>query len=130
MSEKSGFMAYFHPYRYLHSYVHNGRIGVLVEIGCESDFVIRTESFQSLANDLALQIAGMAPSDVDALLSQPFVKDNSKDVGEILRDASAKFRERIGVTRFIRWSTDDRERPEDQTPPRAPAVIMSFRRKL
>ena len=122
-------MAYFYPYHYLHSYVHNGRIGVLVEIGCESDFVIRTESFQALAKDVALQIAGMAPSDVETLLSQPFVKDSSKNIGDVLHDASGKFRERIAVSRFIRWSVDDRESPEDPTPPRAPAVIMSFKRK-
>lgn len=123
-------MAHVYPYHYLHSYVHNGRIGVLVEIGCESDFIIRTEPFQALANEVALQIAGMAPGDVEALLGQPFVKDNSKNVGDALKDASEKLRERLAITRFIRWSVDERERPEDPAPPRAPAVIMSFKRKM
>jgi elongation factor Ts len=122
-------MGNVYPHYYLHSYVHNGRIGVLVEIGCESDFTIRTEPFQLLAKDVALQIAGMAPDDVEALLGQPFVRDGSKTIGEVLKVASEKFRERLAVTRFIRWSVDDREIPGDSTPPRAPAVIMSFKRK-
>lgn len=122
-------MAYVRPYHHLHAYVHNGRIGVLVEIGCESDFTIRTEPFQALANDLALQIAGMAPVDVEALLAQSFVKDGTKKIGDVLRDSSETFRDRLAVTRFIRWSVDDRERPGDLTPPRTPAVIMSFMRK-
>ena len=121
-------MAYLYPYHCLHSYVHNGRIGVLVEIGCESDFAIYAEPFHALANDVALQIAGMAPGDVDDLLAQSFIKDNSRTVGDVLRDASVQFRERLAVTRFIRWSVDDRESPDRSTPPRAPAVIMSFKR--
>ena len=126
-------MGYEHPYHYLHSYVHHGRIGVLVEIGCESDFIMRTTDFQALANDVALQIAGMAPSDVDVLSGQPFVKDGSRTIGDIVKEASVKCRERIAVTRFIRWSVDQRERPEEPeepTPPRAPAVILSFRRNV
>jgi elongation factor Ts len=123
-------MAYVYPHRHLHSYVHNGRIGVLVEIGCETDFLTRTESFLSLANDVALQIAGMAPDDVEALLVQPFVRDGTKKLGDILRQASGAFQERLAVTRFIRWSVDDQARPDDPSPPRAPAVIMSFKRKV
>jgi elongation factor Ts len=121
-------MGYIHPYRYLHSYVHNGRIGVLVELGCESDFLLRTEAFQTFAHDMALQIAATAPEDVEILLLQPFVKDEARTVGEIVEKAAAEFRERIAITRFIRWSTDQCDQPNDTSPPRAPAVILSFRR--
>jgi elongation factor Ts len=123
-------MAYWHPYRYLHSYVHNGRIGVLLEVGCESDFLFRTKGFLLLVNDVALQIAGMAPHDVDALLRQPFVKDQARMIADVLREASEEYRERIDITRFIRWSTDDREHPEEPSSPRTPSVIMSFRRPV
>jgi elongation factor Ts len=119
-------MAFLHPYRHLHAYVHNGRIGVLVEVGCETDFVTRTEEFKVLINDVALQIAAMAPEDVDALLEQPFVKDGAHTVGQIVHHAGSKFRERIAVTRFIRWSTDAPECHEEPNPPRTPALIMSF----
>ena len=122
-------MAYFHPYHYLHSYVHNGRIGVLVEIGCESDFLFQNEVFKAFAHDMALQIAATGPESVDALLEQPFVKDDSQSVGRVIDDAALKFRERIAIARFIRWSTDDHAGPPDEkSPPRTPALIMSFRR--
>lgn len=49
-------MGYVHPYPYLHSYVHNGRIGVLVELGCESDFLIRTEGFRAFAHAVAYRL--------------------------------------------------------------------------
>lgn len=121
-------MAYFHPYHYLHSYVHNGRIGVLVEFGCESDFLIRMEAFRAFAHDMALQIAATAPEDVEMLLRQPFVKDEARTVGEITEKIAAEFRERVAITRFIRWSTDQSDQPNHTSPPRTPAVILSFRR--
>lgn len=120
-------MTYYHPHRHLHSYVHNGRIGVLVEIGCETDFLARTEEFGIFVNNIALQIAAMAPIDVDALLKQSFVKDSSLSIGQLVSDARQKFRERVDVTRFVRWSTEEPEHPEHPTPPRTPAVIMSYR---
>jgi len=121
-------MGYIHPYRYLHSYVHNGRIGVLVELGCESDFLIRMDAFQAFAHDVALQIAATAPEDVEMLLRQPFVKDEARTIGEMVEKAAVEFRERIAITRFIRWSTDQSDQPDHTSPPRAPAVILSFRR--
>jgi elongation factor Ts len=121
-------MPHIQPYHYLHSYVHNGRIGVLVEFGCESDFLIRMEAFQAFAHDMALQIAATAPEDVEMLLLQPFVKDEARSVSEIVQKISAKFHEHIAITRFIRWSTDPPDRPDHTSPPRTPAVILSFRR--
>jgi elongation factor Ts len=121
-------MGYVHPYRYLHSYVHNGRIGVLVEIGCESDFLIRTEGFREFTHDMALQIAATSPEDVETLLRQPFVKDEAYTVSEILEGVAAEFRERIAITRFVRWSTNPDDQPGDTTPPREPAVALSVRR--
>jgi elongation factor Ts len=120
-------MAYVHPYHYLHSYVHNGRIGVLVEFGCESDFLIRMEPFQAFTHDMTLHIAAAAPENVEMLLQQRFVKDETRTVGEIVEKSAAEFRERIAITRFIRWSTDQCDQPNNTSPPRAPAVILSFR---
>lgn len=122
-------MGYIHPYHYLHSYVHNGRIGVLVELGCESDFLIRTESFRAFAHDVALQIAAAAPEDLEMLLRQQFVKNEARTIREIVEELAAESRERIAITRFVRWSTDQRDQPDNTTPPpRAPALILSFRR--
>lgn len=84
------------------SYVHDGRIGVLVEVNCETDFVAKTDEFKELVKDLTLHIAASEPADVDELLAQEFVKDPSKTVGDIVKDANAKLGENIVVRRFSR----------------------------
>ena len=100
------------------AYVHTGgRVGAMVELACESDFVARTDEFKSLAHDLAMQVAAMGPvyvdeSDVEegdsrpvaqvSLLQQPFIKDNSSSVGEVLREVAAKLGENVRVLRFSR----------------------------
>src|SRR3954447_7950942 len=55
------------------SYVHDGRIGVLVEVNCETDFVAKTDEFKELVKDLTLHIAASDPTDVDDLLEQEFI---------------------------------------------------------
>ncbi|MBX4197559.1 translation elongation factor Ts [Candidatus Saccharibacteria bacterium] len=75
------------------SYVHDGRIGVLVEVNCETDFVAKTDEFKELVKDLTLHIAASDPEDLDALLEQPFVKDPSKTVGDVVKEVNAKLGE-------------------------------------
>jgi elongation factor Ts len=86
------------------SYVHDGRIGVLVEVNCETDFVAKTDEFKELVKDLTLHIAASDPADVEALLDQEFVKDPSKTVGDIVKEANAKLGENIVVKRFSRMA--------------------------
>jgi len=86
------------------AYIHaGGKIGVLVELNCETDFVAKSEPFQELVHNLALHIAGMGAEGVDALLKQPFVKDESVNVGALIDRAIAKFGENIKVERFARF---------------------------
>ena len=131
------------------SYVHfNGRVAVLVEVNCETDFVARTEDFQNLARDLAMHIASarplaVSPEDIpadvvereraifeaqvaesgkpeqvrpkiiegklkkfyqeNALLQQPFVKDDKKTIGDLVTEVSGKVGENIVVRRFVRY---------------------------
>jgi elongation factor Ts len=130
---------------YLH---HNGQVGVLLELNCETDFVARTEEFQQLARDIALHVAsadpiGVNPEDVPAelvdrerriaeeqvaqegkpenirgkivegklkkfvaersLTEQPYVKDDKKTVGQLVKEASGKLGETIAVRRFARF---------------------------
>jgi elongation factor Ts len=87
----------------LESYVHNGRVGVLLELRCETDFVARTDDFKNLAHDLVMHIAAMNPESVEALLAQPFIKDPSKNVGEVLKQAIGKIGENMVVERFTRY---------------------------
>ncbi len=105
----------------IEAYVHpGGRIGVLVEVNCETDFVARTDEFKELAHNLALQIAAMCPqfispeeiaketeTDIDTktacLLLQPFIKDPERTVQDIVTETIAKVGENIKVRRFIRF---------------------------
>jgi len=95
------------------SYIHGGgRIGVLVEVNCETDFVARTPDFRDLAHDIAMQIAAQNPSSIDGesddpmalpLLKQPFIKDPGRTIADLVRDTAAKTGENIVVRRFARF---------------------------
>jgi len=135
------------------SYIHPGaQLGVLVEVNCESDFVARTDDFQTLVHDLAMQIAAADPQfirkeDVDAaalekereiqraralgegkpekmvdkivegrlnkfyeevcLLEQPFIKENTTTVADLIKTKIAKLGENIAVSRFVRFKVGD-----------------------
>ncbi len=96
------------------AYVHtNGTTGVLVELGCETDFVAKNEEFVALAKDLAMHICAMAPTSVDnedgageetSLLKQSFIKDSEMTVEGRLQAAIQKFGENIKVIKFTRYS--------------------------
>lgn len=99
------------------SYLHaGGRIGAMVAVSCETDFVARTEDFKNLAHDIAMQIAASdpqylkpedAPEGEDpvqvCLLSQPFIKDPQKNIQDIIVETIAKVGENIGVGKFARF---------------------------
>lgn len=84
------------------TYNHDGRIGVLVEVNCETDFVARNDIFKELVKDLTMHIAASEPSDVDELLGQPFVKDPDQTVADLVKDRAARLGENIVVRRFAR----------------------------
>ncbi|ACM04640.1 translation elongation factor Ts [Thermomicrobium roseum DSM 5159] len=114
----------------VHAYIHGGgRIGALIEVNCETDFVARTDIFKQLVHDLAMQVAATAPRYVSVedippdvleegiqeagsrdkflqqvvLLAQPFIKDPSKTVEEVIQEAIARLGENIRVRRFARF---------------------------
>lgn len=85
------------------SYIHGGnKIGVLVEVMVETDFVARDEKFIEFAREIAIHIAGMNPVDNDELMAQPFVKDPSKTVADLLNEQIGFFKENIKIGRFVR----------------------------
>jgi len=86
------------------SYSHDGRIGVLVEVNCETDFVAKTDEFQELVKNLCLHVAASAPKDVDELMGQEFVKDPSKTVDDYVKEHIAKLGENIVVKRLVRFA--------------------------
>ena len=107
----------------IESYVHNGRVAVLVELSAESDYALRTEEFRSVAREVAMHIAAMSPPSVTSLIEQPFVKDSSLSVGQLLANLSSSLREHISVTRFVRWDTANTQ-PAEPEPPKSPAIAM------
>ena len=138
----------------VHAYIHPGsRIGVLIEVNCETDFVARTDEFKQLTKDLAMQVAATSPLFIRreevpedllnsereiyrnqalqsgkpekvldrivegklndyyskvCLLEQPFVKDPSLSVGELLTRASARIGEKLEVRRFSRFQVGEK----------------------
>ena len=88
---------------FLKAYIHNDRVGILMEIRAETDFAVKSDPFQKLAHELAMQIAAMDPEDVDELLEQPFVKNESKTVGETIKEVVAEVGENINVKNFVRY---------------------------
>ena len=101
------------------SYIHaGGRLGALVEVNCETDFVARTDAFKTLVRDLAMQIVATNPLSVSeedlpsgaegdpseiCLLRQPFIKDDSRAVDDLVKEVIAQTGENIRVRRFARF---------------------------
>jgi elongation factor Ts len=148
------------------SYIHPGaQLGVLVEVNCESDFVARTDDFQDLVKDLAMQIAAADPQFIrkedvtpDALArekeiqrgralqegkpekmvdkiiegrmnkfyeevclyEQPFIKDNSSTVADLIKTKIAKLGENISVSRFVRFKVGEAALIEETAETSAP----------
>ncbi len=84
------------------TYSHGGKVGVLLELLCETDFVAKTEEFKNLAHEIALQVASMDPSSVEELLAQEYIRDNSQTVNDLVKGVIGKLGENIQVGRFER----------------------------
>ena len=92
----------------IETYIHaDGRIGAMVHLACETDFVARTAEFRELAKELAMQIAAMDPKDTDELLSQEYIRDSSRSVKELLAEVVAKTGENIKVKKISRFALGD-----------------------
>ena len=102
------------------SYIHSGgRVGAMIEVNCETDFVARTPEFKLLAHDLAMQVAAMSPEYVDGedvpegedldpqeacLMQQPFIKDPTISVQDLVRQSVGALGENVRIRRFTRFS--------------------------
>jgi elongation factor Ts len=107
----------------IEAYVHpGGRVGAMVEVNCETDFVARTDEFKELAHDLAMQVAAMPPQFISqeeapegaeieiqmaCLLQQPYIRDLSTKVQDLINQTIAKTGENIKVSRFARFELGD-----------------------
>jgi elongation factor Ts len=95
------------------SYIHAGRIGAMIELNCETDFVARTDDFRLLAREIAMQVAATNPTRISSsdastdgdvpLLDQPYIRDASKTIQDLLNETIARVRENIVIRRFARF---------------------------
>jgi len=86
------------------TYIHGeGKVGAIVEIASETDFVAKTDDFKNLAHEVAMQIAAMDPADVKELLKQEYIRDSSKKIETLVAETIAKLGENIVIKRFERF---------------------------
>jgi len=93
------------------SYIHHdAKVGALVEVKCETDFVARTDDFRSLVRYVAEQVAA-TPTDAleteASLLEQPWIRDPSRTIGDLVSETSARVGENVRVRRFARFRISD-----------------------
>ena len=88
----------------VYCYTHNGgTAGAMVEVACETDFVAKTDEFNDLCKEIALQIVSMNPKDIDELLAMPYIRDASKTIEQLIKALVGKTGENIRVIRFARF---------------------------
>lgn len=114
--------------RFIQSYCHQGRIGVLIEFGLETCLVTQQEAFLAMSRVLAMHVAASNPDSVDSMLSQPFTRDPEGTVAKVLAKASAQLGEKITITRVVRWDQEPKPPTEESTPPRSPAMAARLKR--
>ncbi|MBI2048933.1 MAG: elongation factor Ts [Parcubacteria group bacterium] len=93
------------------AYIHTTKkVGALVVLSCETDFVAKNDEFVALARDIAMQVAALPPEETgeeskgQALLTQQFIKDPHLTVNDLIESATQKFGERIKISHFSRYS--------------------------
>lgn len=84
------------------TYSHGGKIGVLVEVLCETDFVAKTDDFKKLAHEIALQIASMNPDSAEELMQQDYIRDPGMKIEDLVKASIAKLGENIQLGRMSR----------------------------
>ena len=87
------------------SYVHhNKKIASLIELACETDFVSGNKEFQALGQELAMQVASVRAETNEEFLNQEYIRDPSRKISDLIKEAVLKFGENIKVVKFVRWS--------------------------
>lgn len=88
----------------VYCYTHlGGTAAAMVEVACETDFVAKNPEFEVLCKEIAMQIVSMNPKDVEELLAQPYIRDASKTIEQLVKELVGKTRENIRVIRFARF---------------------------
>ena len=90
------------------SYLHaGGRVGTMIYMACETDFVAKTEDFQKLCKEVAMQAATGDYSSVEDLLNDEYIREPSKKISDLLNEVTAKVGEKIELKKFIKYSVGE-----------------------
>lgn len=96
----------------IYAYIHNvGKVGAMVEVNCETDFVAKTDDFKKLVHEIAMQVASMDPKDVEELMEQTYIRDTKKNIKLLIDEAIGVLGENIKVARFTRYSLATKDSP-------------------
>lgn len=87
-------------FAYVH---HTGTVGAMVELACETDFVARTDDFQTLAKELAMQVVSNNPENTAGFLAEDYNRQPSQTIEELIKTTSGKLGEKIELNRFVRY---------------------------
>lgn len=88
----------------IEAYIHGaGKVGVMVELLCETDFVAKTDEYKHFAKEVAMQIAAMNPESVESLLKQEYIRDGSQTIEQLLKEIIGKLGENITIKKFVRY---------------------------
>jgi len=86
------------------AYTHNGgKVGAMIVLLCETDFVARTDEFKNLAREIGMQVAAMNPESTDALLKQEYIRDSSHTIESLIKSVIGKLGENITLKEFKRF---------------------------
>jgi len=92
----------------VYSYIHNkGKVGSMILMACETDFVAKTEDFQKLCKEVSMQICTDEYKDVKELLKSPYMRDESKTIQDLINETLAKVGEKIELKKFIKYAITD-----------------------
>ncbi len=92
----------------IETYVHaGGKVGAMVHLACETDFVAKTDEFKTLAKEISMQVAAMNPADTDELLAQDYIREAGKTVADLVKEVIAKTGENVQIKKFTRFTLSD-----------------------
>lgn len=102
---------------FIYSYIHgNNKVGVLLELNCETDFVAKTDDFSHLAKEISMQVASMNPESTEALLGQDYIRDSSQTIKDLIDSVIGKLGENISLRRFTRYELGELMDGEEAEP--------------
>lgn len=92
----------------IETYVHaGGKVGAMVFLACETDFVAKTDEFKNLAKELAMQVAAMNPTNVDELIDQDYIREPGKTIKQLITEVVGRTGENVVVKKIARFSLGD-----------------------